>query len=171
MQLERYIAAILRRRWLVVALATLVMLAITAGARFITVTNDYRVLFSEDNPQLAAFDALENTYSVSNAALIAIAPRDGSVFTREALGAIEELTEAAWRAPYSSRVNSLTNYTHSEALEDDLVVAPLVEDASALSDTDVVRIEKIALDAAEIAGRLVAHDGRTGRGGYQFHPA
>ncbi len=161
MQLERYIAAILHRRWLVVALATLVMLAITAGARFITVTNDYRVLFSADNPQLAAFDALENTYSVSNAALIAVAPRDGSVFTREALGAIEELTEAAWRAPYSSRVNSLTNYTHSEAFEDDLVVAPLVEDASALSDTDVVRIEKIALDAAEIAGRLVAHDGRT----------
>ncbi len=161
MQLERYIAVILRRRWLVVVLATMVMLAITAGARFITVTNDYRVLFSEDNPQLAAFDALENTYSVSNAALIAIAPRNGSVFTREALVAIEELTEAAWRAPYSSRVNSLTNYTHSEAFEDDLVVAPLVDDASALSDTDVVRIEKIALDATEIAGRLVAHDGRT----------
>ena len=161
MQLERYIAAILHRRWLVVVLATLVMLAMTAGARFITVTNDYRVLFSADNPQLAAFDALENTYSVSNAALIAIAPRDGSVFTREVLGAIEELTEAAWRAPYSSRVNSLTNYTHSEALDDDLIVAPLVDDASALSDTDVVRIEKIALEAVEIAGRLVAHDGRT----------
>ena len=161
MQLERYIAAVLSRRWLVVVLATLVMLAMTAGARFITVTNDYRVLFSEDNPQLAAFDALENTYSVSNAALIAIAPRDGSVFTREALVAIEELTEAAWRAPYSSRVNSLTNYTHSEAFEDDLVVAPLVEDASVLSDADVVRIEEIALDAIEIAGRLVAHDGRT----------
>ena len=161
LRLERYIAAILRRRWLVVALATLVMLAATAGVRFITVTNDYRVLFSADNPQLAAFNALENTYSVSNTALIAIAPREGSVFTREALGAIEELTEAAWRTPYSSRVNSLTNYTHSEALEDDLVVAPLVEDASALSDTDVARIEGIALDAAEIAGRLVAHDGRT----------
>ena len=161
LRLERYIAAILRRRWLVVALATLVMLAATAGVRFITVTNDYRVLFSADNPQLAAFNALENTYSVSNTALIAIAPREGSVFTREALGAIEELTEAAWRTPYSSRVNSLTNYTHSEALEDDLVVAPLVEDAHALSDTDVARIEGIALDAAEIAGRLVAHDGRT----------
>ena len=161
MQLERYIAAVLSRRWLVVVLATLVMFAMTAGVRFITITNDYRVLFSEDNPQLAAFDALENTYSASNAALIAVVPRDGSVFTREALGAIEELTEAAWRAPYSSRVNSLTNYTHSEAFEDDLVVAPLVEDASALSDTDVVRIEKIALDATEIAGRLVAHDGRT----------
>ena len=161
MQLDRYIAAVLSRRWLVVVLATLVMLATTAGVRFITVTNDYRVLFSADNPQLAAFDALEDTYSASNAALIAVVPHDGSVFTREVLGAIEELTEAGWRVPYSSRVNSLTNYTHSEAFEDDLVVAPLVEDASALSEADVVRVEKIALDAAEIAGRLVAHDGRT----------
>ncbi len=161
MQLERYTDAVLRYRWLVVALATLVMLAITAGVRFITVTNDYRILFGEDNPQLAAFDALENTYSASKAVLIAVAPRDGSVFTREALGAVEELTEAAWRAPYSSRVNSLTNYTHSEALNDDLVVAPLVDDASSLSDVDVARIEESALNAIEIVGRLVSHDGRT----------
>ncbi len=161
MQLERYTDAVLRYRWLVVALATLVMLAITAGVRFITVTNDYRILFGEDNPQLAAFDALENTYSASKAVLIAVTPRDGSVFTREALGAVEELTEAAWRAPYSSRVNSLTNYTHSEALNDDLVVAPLVDDASSLSDVDVARIEESALNAIEIVGRLVSHDGRT----------
>ena len=158
--LERYIAAILRRRWLVVALAALLMMVMTAGARFITVTNDYRSLFDEDNPQLAALDALEETYSASNAALIAIAPREGSVFTREALGAVEELTEAAWRAPYSARVDSLTNYSHSEASGDDLVVAPLVDDARLLSDADLVRIEGIALNAIDIAGRLVAHDGR-----------
>ena len=151
LQLDRYIAAILRYRWLVVALATLVMLAITAGARFITVTNDYRIMFGEDNPQLAAFDALENTYSASNGALIAVTPRDGAV----------EYRAISWRAPYSSRVNSLTNYTHSEALDDDLIVAPLVDDASSLSDAGLIRIEKIALNAVEIAGRLVAHDGRT----------
>ena len=160
MQLDRYIAVILRRRWLVVALATLLMLVTTAGARFITIAHDYRILFSEDNPHLLAFDALENTYSASNSALIAIAPREGSVFTREALGAVEELTEAAWRAPYSARVDSLTNYSHSEASGNDLVVAPLVDDARLLSDADLVRIEGIALNAIDIAGRLVAHDGR-----------
>ena len=113
--LDRYAAAVLRRRWWVVAVATLVMLAMTAGARFLGVTNDYRIMFGEGNPQLAAFDDLESTYTVSNTALIAVAPREGSVFTREALGAIEELTEAAWGAPHSSRVDSLTNYSHSEA--------------------------------------------------------
>ena len=159
--LERYTATILRRRWLTVLLASLAMLAMAAGARFITVTNDYRILFGEDNPQLMAFDALENTYSVSNQALIAVTPREGKVFTREALGAVAELTEAGWRAPYSGRVNSLTNYTHSEGWGDELVVGPLVEDAGSLDDADLHRIERTALGAIDVAGRLVSRDGRT----------
>ena len=160
--LGRYISATVRHRGLVVGFAALLMLAATAGARFITVTNDYLVLFRDDNPQLLAFQALENTYSATDRALIAVAPREGSVFTREALGAVVELTDAAWVAPYSSRVDSLTNYSHSEALgQDDLVVAPLVEDASALSDAGLARVETIALETTEIVGRLVSRDGRT----------
>ena len=158
--LDRYITTTVRRRWLVVVLAALVMFAMTTGAGLIGVTNDYRSLFTEDNPELAAFDALEDTYSASNAALIAVAPGAVSVFTREALGAIEELTEAAWRAPYSTRVDSLSNYSHSEALGDELVVEPLVDDAQSLSDADLARIEEIALNATELVGRLVSHDGR-----------
>ena len=158
--LDRHVDAVLRRRWLVVALATLLMLAVTAGARFIGVTNDYRSMFAADNPQLAALDALEDTYSASNLALIAVAPREGSVFTREVLGAVEALTEAAWRTPWSIRVDSLTNYLHSSSVEDDLAVEPLVEDAGSLGDDDLKRIEGIALNAPDLAGRLVAHDGR-----------
>ena len=160
--LDRYSAAILRFRWPVVVLAVLIMLITGAGMRFITVAHDYRILFSEQNPHLLAFDALENTYSASNNALIAVAPREGSVFTKEALSAIEELTEAAWRTPYSNRVDSLTNYTHSRAEGDDLIVEPLVDDASVLNAADFARIRKIALNATDIAGRLVSRDGRVG---------
>lgn len=172
---DRYAAAISHRRWPVIVLATLLMLVVTGGARFIGVTNDYRSMFAEDNPQLAAYDALEDTYSASHAALIAVAPRaaapregsagegsarEGSVFTREVLGAVEALTEAAWQTPWSTRVDSLTNYSHSEAYEDDLIVAPLVEDARSLDDADLARIEEIALNASDVAGRLVSRDGR-----------
>ncbi|MDE0250191.1 MAG: MMPL family transporter, partial [Gammaproteobacteria bacterium] len=160
--MERYIELVLSRRWLVAVLATLIMLAIASGARFVTVSNDYRTLFSEEDPKLAALDALENTYSTSELALIAVTPQDGTVFTRETLGAIEALTDAAWQTPYSNRVDSLTNYSHSEASEDDLVVAPLVKNASSLSDAGLERVEKIALGAPAIAGRLVSHDGRVG---------
>ena len=92
--------------------------------------------------------------------MIAVAPKGGSVFTREALGAIEELTEAAWRVPSSTRVDSLTNYTHTESVEDDLNVERLVDDAGSLSDDDLARIKRIALGEPSVAGRLVSHDGR-----------
>ena len=165
--LDGFAATVLRRRWLVAAFATLLMLVVTGGARFIGVTNDYRSLFDEDNPQLAALDALENAYTVSKTALIAVAPpedsaAEGSIFTRESLAAIEELTEAAWLAPHSTRVDSLTNYSHSEAFEDDLIVGPLVEDAASLDDAGLARVEDIALNAVDIAGRLVSRDGRVG---------
>ena len=139
------------------------MLILASGAPAIIVTNNYRNLFSEDNPQLAAFDALGNTYGSSDTALIAVAPREGSLFTREVLSAIEELTEAAWRTPHSTRVDSLTNYTHSEAFgEDDLTVGPLVEDAGSLSDAALARVESIALEEVGLVGRLVSTDGRVG---------
>ena len=158
--LDRYTSTLLDYRWWVVGLATLVMLAMTAGAQFLTVSNDYRILFSDDNPQLMAFDALEATYTESYNLLIAVAVQEGSVFEPATLDAVESLTEAVWQLPYSSRVTSLTNYSHSEADGDDLIVAPLVEDALSMDDAALERVEAIALGDADIAGRLVSRDGR-----------
>ena len=160
--LERYLATTLRHRRAVVALAVLAMCAATIGVRFIGVTNNYLVFFRDNDPRLLAFRALENTYSSTDRALVAITPRDGSVFTREALAAVTELTDAAWEAPYVRRVDSLTNYSHSEAVgEDDLVVGPLVEDAASLGDDDLARIEAVAMDAADLVGRLISRNGNT----------
>ena len=157
--LDRYASWVVQRPWLVVALAGLVMLAISAGLPGIGVTNDHRVLFDEHDPELQALEALDETYTESNNALIAIAPATGTVFTRETLGLVEEITAAGWRVPYASRVDSLTNYSHSEADGDDLIVAPLVEGASQLDEEDLRRIEDIALGSVETAGRLVSRDG------------
>ena len=158
--LDHYTTFILRYRWLVLALAVAVMLVLAAGLQFITVSNDWRDNFDKDNPHRVAFEALEDTYTATNVALIAVAPKGGEVFTREALSAVEELTEAAWRVPWSTRVDSLVNYNHTEAVGDDLKVERLVEDAGSLNDNDLARIKGIALGEISVAGRLVSHDGR-----------
>ena len=160
MQPNRYIDFILRRRWWVVAFASLLMVLAAAGGDRVIVANDFRQLLGKDNPELAALNALEDTYAASNTVLVVVAPREGSVFSRRALGAIEELTEAAWETPHSSRVDSLTNYNQSRAEGDDLIVEPLVDGAEALSDGDLARIGKIALNEPELVGRLVSRDGR-----------
>ena len=158
--LNRYITFMLRRRWLVLAASVAVMLILAVGLRTIVISNDWRDMLDVGNPQLVAFDAMEATYSATNAAVIAVAPKGGSVFTREALGAVEELTEAAWRVPRATRVDSITNYNHTEAEEDDLIVERLVDDAGSLGDDDIARIKKIALSESSIVDRLVSRDGR-----------
>lgn len=162
MHLNNYIDFVLRRRWWVMAFATLFMGLVAAGGSRVMVVNDFRQLLGEDNPELVALNALEDTYAASNTVLIAVAPREGSVFSRRTLGAIEGLTRAAWETPFSTRVDSLTNYNHSYAEGDDLIVEPLVDGAEALSDGDLARIEKIALTEPDLVGRLVSHDGRVG---------
>ena len=162
MHLNSYTDFILRRRWWVAAFATLLMGLVAAGGDRVIVANDFRQLLGKDNPELVALNSLEDTYAASNTVLIAVAPRDGSIFTRRTLGAIEELTEAAWETPHSTRVDSLTNFNHTYADGDDLIVEPLVEGAEALSDGDLAQIERIALNETEIVGRLVSRDGRVG---------
>ena len=99
-------------RWRVAILvATVAIVGLAAyGGRYLQFSNDYRVYFSEDNPQLQAFEALQNMYAKTDNVLIALAPKDGKVFTRETLAAVEWLTQEAWRLPYASRVDSITKY-------------------------------------------------------------
>ena len=137
MNLESCIALAMGRRWLTILLSLLVLLALTAGTlHIVQVDVDYRNHFSKDDPQLVALEQLEDTYAISDTALVAVAPQNGTIFTREALIAIEEMTEQLWRTPYVTRVDSIANYSHSEGFEDELIVEPLIDDASSLSDRE-----------------------------------
>ena len=161
MNLDSCIALIMGRRWLTVLLSVLFMLALAAGAgRIVEVDVDVRNHFAKDDPYIVALDRLEDTFALSDAALVAVAPKTGTVFTRETLIAIEELTERLWQTPYVTRVDSIANYSHSEGFEDELVVEPLIDDAASLSDRDIERVGKIALSTREVAGRFVSRDGR-----------
>ncbi|MCZ6767826.1 MAG: RND family transporter, partial [Acidobacteria bacterium] len=80
----------------------------------------------EKNPQLKVLEAYEDTYTKDKNAFIAVEAKESDLFTPETLAAIEELTEAAWQIPYSRRVDSITNFQHTWADGDDLVVEKLV---------------------------------------------
>lgn len=158
---EHFAKFVTQRPWLVLALALLVALAMGSGGQFIQVTDDYRVMFGEHNPQVADFNRLEETFSSFSSVLVAVTPSDKNIFTRENLTAVEDITHEAWQLPYSNRVDSLTNYSFSQAIGDELIVEPLAEDAALLDDDDLKRIKEIALNEPEIVGRLIAHDGST----------
>lgn len=159
---DAYIDLVLRRRWIVIALSLLLMAIAAAGGDRLVVADDFRQLLGKDNPQLASLNALENTYSASNTVLIAVSVRQGTVFSRPVLRAIEELTDSAWKTPYASRVDSLTNYNVSRSEEDDLIVEQLVDSAEAPDDDELAHVTETALNEPELVDRLVSRDGRVG---------
>jgi len=159
MMLERYTACLIRWRWLVVLLTLLWVFAAASGGRFLSFTSDYRIFFSEENPQLQAFETLQNTYNKNDNALLVITPKSGNVFTPEILSVVEQITAAAWQTPYSLRVDSITNFQHTYAEADDLVVENLVEDALSLGPKEIARIKAVALAEPGLVNRIVSPAG------------
>lgn len=153
---RRFGELVIQYRWLVIIGCLLLVGLMASGAKNLSMTTNYRVFFSEDNPQRMAFEALENTYAKNDNVMFVIAPEDGVVFTQKMMEAVYELTEKSWQIPYSSRVDSLTNYQHTEAEVDDLVVEDLVEDPAALTDQRLAKIKDIAVNEPLLLHRLIS---------------
>ena len=149
------------RPWLTLALSLVLMLGLGAGMLSLVQVNvDVRNHFGKDDPHIIALKELEDIYALSDAALLAVSPESGTIFNRQTLLAISELTDELWRVPYVTRVDSITNYLHSEGFEDELVVENLIGDPMSMSAEDFAKAEAIALNTSEIAGRFISRDGR-----------
>ena len=146
---------VIRFRWLILPATLLLVLVAASGARFLGFSTDYRVFFSKDNPQLLAFETLQNTYTKNDNVMFAVEPKDGKVFTRETLAAIEDITQASWKIPYSIRVDSVTNFQYTWADGDDLVVQDLVENAQSFTDAQLKKVQAVALAEPLLLNRLI----------------
>jgi predicted RND superfamily exporter protein len=144
------------RRWRVIASFLAAVVAATSGARFLGFSDNYRVFFSKENPDLALLDAVQDMYVKDDNLLFVLAPKDGAVFTPPTLAAIEWLTSEAWKLPYSSRVDSVTNYQHTAAQADDLLVRNLVEHAESLSGPELAEARRIALAEPLLVNRILS---------------
>jgi len=159
-RIEKHIGPwVLKHRWWIIIATILFTAGATSGARLLTFNNDTRVFFSERNPQLRALEELENTYTKNQNVFFVIAPANNDVFTRQTLAAVEALTVASWEIPYSNRVDSVSNFQHTWAKGDELIVEDLVEDAANLSDAQLSRIRQVALSEPLLVSRLVSPSG------------
>ena len=85
---KAYAAQLVRWRHLILVTTLILVAAAASGLQFISFKTDYRVFFSEDYPQLKAFEQLQNTYTKIDNVMFVLAPKDGNVFTTETLASI-----------------------------------------------------------------------------------
>jgi len=154
--IKQYAEFVIKYRWAFLILSLLIVIFSGMGAKNLHFNNDYRIFFSPEDPRLQAFENLQNTYTKNDNVLLVLAPKDGKVFTPKTLAAIEDITERAWQTPYSIRVDSLSNFQHSESVEDDLSVGDLYENGKQLTANEIKRIKGIALNEPLLVHRLIS---------------
>lgn len=132
---QRYAEWVVNNPRKTILLAVALFLVMASGMSRFAITADYKVFFGEKNPQLEAFEELEEVFNSNDNVLLVIEDKNGELYTKENMQALHKLTEKAWTTPYSKRVDSLTNFQHTTALpaededEDDQILAtPLIDD-------------------------------------------
>ena len=167
--MDAFYRSLIRHRYLIAVLLLALVAVATYGAQRLVFKSDYRVFFGKDNPQLQTFERMQKTFAKSDNVLFILVPKSGDVFTPETLQALTWLTQQSWQLPYSTRVDSITNYQHTFAEEDDLIVEDLVLDAASVTDADIARIKQVALSEPLLVHRLVSTDGRVAAVNVSIH--
>ncbi len=159
MMFERYAAIVINKPYIIIILMIALVLGLASTTPNLKFTNDFKVFFSDDNPQLKAFDNLEETFNRQENLLFYIVPKNKNVFTKENLMLVHELTKVSWTFPHVLRVDSITNYQHTIATGDDLVTEFLVDDPTTLTISKIKKIKNIALNEISLVKNRIALDG------------
>ena len=155
----RFAEWVVAHPWRVILASLFLVAAAASGILRLGFSGDYRIFFDEDNPQLLALEALEDTYGKNENVVFLIVPGDGDATSQTALSAAAWLTEEAWQTPWSRRVDSLTNFQHTTADGDDLYVRNLVDPQQLADPQARSRIRAVALADPRVEGSILATGG------------
>lgn len=157
----KFTVFILRNRWPVILTCLVLAGGAGLGLRQLSFTTDYTYFFSRDNPDLAAFTQLERTYA-SQDRLVWVVRHETALATNPSmLALIHEFTDDAWRVPYTTRVDSLTNHQFISADGDTLIVRDLVPSVLDLTEVDGETIRLLAQNEPLVRNRLLSVDATT----------
>jgi len=158
--INSYSEFIIKWRWPVIFLAVSSALFVGSFVRFLEPSNDYRLFFSEEYPQLKSFEEMQNVYTKNDNILFVIAPKDGVVFKKSTLSAIEDLVEKSWRIPFTLRVDAVTNYQHTEVDNDDLTVEDLIYEVENMDADNIRAALIIATMEPLMKNRIISENGK-----------
>ncbi|HFQ5586883.1 TPA: RND family transporter [Vibrio vulnificus] len=140
-------------------ISLIAIVATAMGAKNLYFRGDYNIFFDGSNAQLQAFDEIQTTFAKTDNIALVLAPKSGDVFDQRTLTQIQEMTEQAWQVPYSSRVDSLANYQHTEAVDDDLLVEDLLYQSYSLTAERIAKVRTIAMSEPLLVHALVSEKG------------
>lgn len=153
---NNYITAILRYRWWVV-LTTLLFIALAVkGFENIKIVSDYKSFIDPEFPPFIQLEEMEAAFTENQNLMVAVVPENGDLFTAENIALVQMITDKLWLVPYVLRVDSITNFQHTEANGDDLLVGDLFPMDGPISDEILSRGKSFAPTEPRLVKNLVS---------------
>jgi predicted RND superfamily exporter protein len=157
---QAWLNGIIRYPWITILVVVAIAVAASYGGKNLYFRGDYKVFFDQDFPQLVAHEEMQRIFNKNDNVSIIVVPKEGTVFTEPMMAQLKELTDEAWQTPFSSRVDSVTNYQYTWAEEDDLVVEDLILDLESIDQALVTRTREISTVEPNLVNSLVSPDGK-----------
>jgi len=150
----------IRFPWLTLLFSTLLIFLMSAGASNLIFTTDFRTYFSADNPQLKAFEQIEADFNKQDTLVFLIEQSNetDSVINPTTLSFIRQLTDVAWKIPYSRRVDSLSNFQRIESSEDEMLIEDLIPESVVMDEAFLQSLNDYITAQPRIEGTLVNAD-------------
>ena len=159
MQTERTVDCLLRwqKTFLGVLMCLLIFLAF--GIPKLSISGDIGSFFSTDQPEIHDLRALDDTYSFASGILIMVRPVKDQSFTRKSIAMMRAMEEDAWLVPYVLRVETPMNYTQSTADGDDILIEPLLDVSTELTEQVLEKFHSKVLKSEALQNTLVSPSG------------
>ncbi len=159
----RFGSWVVEHAWLTLFLSMVAFVALSVGAKNLSIGTDFREYFGPNNPQLKNYDYIEQTFNKKENIIFMFSPTSGDVLSDELLQLQLDFTEEAWQLPYARRVDSLTNFQHMSAEGDELIIEDLIsadyqEAEGGFPPDYIAQVKARILQEPSLIGRMVRED-------------
>lgn len=151
----------------VIFVTVVASLFLATGISRIGLSSDTRVYFSEDNQYLGSLREFERKFSHNNNVLFVLTATQGSVLSADNLAIVRELEKRAWKLPFSTQVQSITNFPHIANESDEetgelvFTVRELLDPSKPITAETANALAEVAREDRLIQYRLLSLDERT----------
>lgn len=162
--IRKMLPVVIRRPKLTLILSLTLAALCSAGLTQLKPNNDYKAFFQADDPWLQASENIQDTYTRDQNIMLVVRNKQQTLFTEQGMHCLWQATDSAWELPFVTRVDSVANFQHSQAIADDLLIRDLIEAEaieSGLSPSYIAQTQAAAVNEPQLLNRLVSADGRT----------
>lgn len=158
--IEKYSSALYRYRIATIVISIIVSAVLIMGAKNLGITTDFRAFFGDDNPQLTAFESLEESFTRQDTLVFYLESKQGDLFQKSIIEVVQQLTEKAWQLPYSTRVDSISNFQYTFVDGDSLLIEDMIGPENTLTKSELLTIRKTVLSEPSLKNTLASENGK-----------